>query len=110
MDRPGELHLRETPVLRDYQEYVAQMVKVRGFEDENIEKVFMLFTEEVGELAKAIRKLEGVKTDRQSRHHKAEEEVADVFIYLLDLCNFLQIDLEHAFRMKEEQNKLRTWE
>jgi NTP pyrophosphatase (non-canonical NTP hydrolase) len=33
-----------------------------------------------------------------------------VFMYLLDICNHFDIDLEKAFREKEEINKKRTWE
>jgi len=32
-----------------------------------------------------------------------------VFIYLLDICNHFNIDLEKAFRDKEEINKKRIW-
>ena len=37
------------------------------------------------------------------------EELADVFIYLCSLANMHNIDLEQAFRDKEEKNKQRTW-
>lgn len=37
------------------------------------------------------------------------EELADVFIYVCSLANMHGIDLEQAFRDKEEKNKLRTW-
>ena len=35
--------------------------------------------------------------------------MADVLIYLLDLANVLGVDLEKAFREKEEINKKRNW-
>jgi len=37
------------------------------------------------------------------------EEAADVLIILLGICNMLDIDLEKAFREKEEINKKRLW-
>ena len=37
------------------------------------------------------------------------EELADVFIYVCSLANMHGIDLERAFREKEEKNKRRTW-
>ena len=39
-----------------------------------------------------------------------EEEFADVLSYLLDLANCFQVDLETAFREKEQVNQARTWE
>ena len=39
-----------------------------------------------------------------------EEEFADVLSYLLDLANCFQVDLEQAFRAKEQLNQSRTWE
>lgn len=38
-----------------------------------------------------------------------KEELADVFIYLLSLANMHGLDLEEAFREKEEINKQREW-
>ena len=103
------LHLKPQPTLKDFQTYVADMVKERGFDKETLPQIFMLFIEECGELAKAIRKTENIKSDNNSEKFKVEQEAADVFIYLLDICNHLNVDLEKAFRDKEEVNKQRTW-
>lgn len=105
----SSLILKKSPRLKDFQQYVDLMVKERGFDKESIEEIFMLFTEECGEVAKAIRKRRNIHSDEASKHHKLEEEVADVFIYLLDICNYFDIDLEKAFREKEDINKRRTW-
>ncbi|EDY34543.1 MazG nucleotide pyrophosphohydrolase domain family [Aciduliprofundum boonei T469] len=45
--------------------------------------------EELGELFKAVRESKGI-----------EEEVADVFAWLLSVANVLGIDVEEAFKMK----------
>jgi NTP pyrophosphatase (non-canonical NTP hydrolase) len=45
--------------------------------------------EEVGELFKAVREKEGI-----------EEEIADVFAWLLSVSNVLGIDVEKAFKDK----------
>lgn len=105
----SNLNLKTNPTLADFQTYVADMVKERGFDQENIAEIFMLFLEECGEMAKAIRKSQNLKTDANSEKFKIEEEAADIFIYLLDICNHLNIDLEKAFRDKEEINKKRVW-
>lgn len=70
----------------------------------------MLFLEECGELAKAARKTQKIKTAKTSEQLSLGYEAADVFIYLLDICNHFGIDLEKAFRDKEEINKKRIWE
>ena len=104
-----DLELRENPTLQDFQEYVAEMIKVRGFEKETVPELFMLLLEECGELAKAARKTQNIKSDKNSENFHVAEEAADVLIYLLDICNYLEIDLEKAFRDKEEKNKTRVW-
>lgn len=106
----SNLYLKENPTLQDYQKYIAEMVVERGFVQESVPEIFMLFLEECGELAKAARKIQGLKTDAESQHHIIEHEAADVFNYLLDICNHFNIDLEKAFRDKEEINKKRTWQ
>lgn len=95
--------------LTEYQKLIKQLVKERGFDKETVPEVFTLLVEEVGELAKAIRKANGQKVDTKSRQHDVEEEAADVFWLLLDLCNRLDIDLAKAFDAKEKKNQERTW-
>ncbi|OJI06926.1 hypothetical protein BK004_02190, partial [bacterium CG10_46_32] len=70
-----------------------------------------LMVEEVGELAKALRKYLGLKSDedRKDRYPALEGELADVFIYLLDLANLLNISLFHALHEKERENEKRSW-
>ena len=106
----SNLNLKSNPTVRDFQEYVAQLVKERGFDKETVSEIFMLFLEECGEMAKAARKTQNIRSDKNSEQFKLEQEVADVFIYLLDICNHFDIDLEKAFRDKEEINKERVWE
>ncbi len=96
--------------INQYQDLIKQLVIERGFDKETVPEVFTLLVEEIGELAKAIRKQNGQKVDKKSKHHEVEEEAADVFWLLLDLCNRLEIDLGKAFRDKEIKNTKRKWE
>ena len=105
----SNLFLKQSPLLQDYQKYIQDMVKERGFQDESAPEILMLLVEEVGELAKSIRKTTSVKNDVNSENHDIEHEIADVFSYILALSNFFKIDLEKAFRDKEEINKERVW-
>lgn len=93
------------------QYYIHEMVVRRGFDKETPRDIFLLFIEEIGELAKAMRKYLGLKTDqdKQERYTKLESELADVFIYLLDLANTLEISLFRALYEKEQENEKRSW-
>jgi NTP pyrophosphatase (non-canonical NTP hydrolase) len=95
--------------LPDYQKLVKRLIVERGFDKETVPEVFMLFLEEAGEFAKAARKVSGITTDKNSKIHDLEEEAADVFWLLIDLCNRLDIDLAKAFEAKEKKNQERTW-
>lgn len=48
--------LNEQNSLRDVQKYVNKVNEIRGFNNQEVTKTMLLLTEEVGELAKAIRK------------------------------------------------------
>lgn len=104
-----ELRLTKNPTLKDFQEYVSQMVVERGFHEESISELFMRFLEESGEMAKAAKKVANMKVSGKTKIQHLDHEIADVFIYLLDICNRFNIDLERSFRDKEKINKGRKW-
>lgn len=92
-----------------YQQYVKKVLGERGFDDETITEKYMLFVEEVGELARAIRKHAGVKMASDTSVATLLDEAGDVLILYLDLCNQLGIDAEEALLHKEKKNSKRTW-
>lgn len=99
------------PGLPEYQHYMDEICQERGWTRDSYAEKFLLFTEEVGELAKAIRNAQGLYQEKARQEAgELEEEFADVFSYLLDLANYFHIDLEKAFREKEQVNASRTWE
>lgn len=99
------------PDLPAYQQYMDEICRERGWTRDSYAEKFLLFTEEVGELAKAIRKSQGLYQEKaRPKSIELEEEFADVFSYLLDLANCFQVDLEKAFREKEQVNATRHWE
>ena len=104
------LELKNNPTLKDYQEYVFNMKKERGF---NLTDKFYeccLLAEECGELISSVRKNnKNGSIGSGSVTGNVAEELADVFIYICSIANMHQIDLEKAFREKEEKNKLRVW-
>ena len=101
--------LKETAQLKDFQEYVAELEVERGFSEQGPKEKCLMLGEEVGELFKAVRKEEGLAIDKNSKVGDIKEELADIFIYLCSIANRYDVDLESAFREKEEKNKKRTW-
>ena len=104
------------------QQYVKEKCIERGFTKASDLEIYLLLTEEVGELAKAIRKKIAL-FEEQTREqptcndeNKAQliqdnlaEEMSDVLSYLLDLANRFDVDLAEAFKRKEAENDQREW-
>lgn len=104
------LELKSNPTLKDFQEYVLKMKQERGFNTTDKFYECCLLAEECGEVISAIRKnSKNGSIGSSSIAGNVAEELADVFIYLCSLANMHGIDLEQAFREKEEKNKNRTW-
>ena len=101
--------LKNTPSLSDFQRYVTELEHERGFIEQTTIDKCLLLGEEVGELFKAIRKSEGLSVDSNSTFTEIGDELSDIFIYLCAIANRKGIDLEEAFRSKEEKNKKRVW-
>jgi NTP pyrophosphatase (non-canonical NTP hydrolase) len=87
------------------------VVHSRGFGDESVRDVMLLLVEEIGELAKSIRREIGLKVGSAALEDRklVGNELADCLIYLLDLANLTNIDLDEAFRRKEALNSKKTW-
>lgn len=96
--------------LQEIQTYINKMIEERGFDKETPQDVMLLLTEEVGELAKEIRKTTQIKIDiSKGRKADVSGEIADVFMYILSMCRVMNIDLLEALKEKEEINLKRTW-
>lgn len=104
--------LNEKNTLQEVQQYIREVIKIRGFAEQEIEKTMLLLLEEVGELAKSIRKNATnmrIDTNKMNHYDTIESEVADVFIVLNSVCNKLNIDLYKALKDKESENIKRKW-
>lgn len=105
--------LNESNTLPEIQNYIKEVIRIRGFVGQEIEKTMLLLLEEVGELAKSIRKnATNMNIDKNKLNHydTIESEIADVFIVLNSVCNKLNIDLYKALKDKEEENIKRKWQ
>lgn len=98
--------------LVDIQKYINDVLELRGFNSQSAQDKMLLLTEEIGELAKAVRKSATsmpIDYEKMQNYDTVESEVADVFIVLLSLCNVLKIDINEAFIAKEKENTERAW-
>jgi len=102
-----ELH--DKPILANFQKYVSELEEERGFYSQTTIDKCLLLGEEIGELFKAVRKSEGLLVDTNSNFTEIGDELADILIYVCAIANRKNIDLEKAFRVKEEKNKKRIW-
>ncbi len=95
--------------LKKLQAYVWQMNIERKFNTEDPSKKLVMLMEEVGELAKAVRKTIGLKFTDTTRQTDLIEELADVQIVLLGLASLMDIDMYDAVIAKESKNRKRSW-
>jgi len=92
-----------------YKTETAELCRLKGWDKASIERVWMLYTEESGELASAIRQLLKYcrKTNlKKERGTDVMMEMGDVFSYLFQLAYMLDIDLDDMWR--KHQSKVRT--
>ena len=106
--------LKQQPTLADLQQYMKTVCAERGWDQNTYLETFLLFSEEIGELAKAIRNHTDLYQEKSKKQkdtrNELEGEFADVLGYLLDLANYFEVDLEKAFRDKEAVNAKRNWD
>ena len=104
--------LKLNSTLPDIQTYIKEVLKLRGFSNQTVKDKLLLLAEEVGELAKAVRKnLLGASIDpnRLSNYDSVESEIADVFIVLVSVANALDIDVFKSLKEKDKININRKW-
>ena len=72
---------------------------------ENGQRLVLKLIEEFGELAENIRK--NMRYDGKNIKGTIEEEVFDVFYYIIAIANDYEIDLEKIFYIKDEVNEIK---
>lgn len=100
------------PTLPHLQLYQKQVCEERGWDKTSDLETFLLFTEEVGELAKGIRNRMAlyIEKGKSLNPDELEGEFADVLSYLMELANRFDVDIETAYRKKEAKNAQREWD
>jgi len=88
--------------LNCYKEQVMNMCAYKGWNKVPLEKVWLLLTEEVGELAGSIRRHSN--TFKDNKKVCIEDELGDVFSYLFQIAGMLQIDLDHMWYTNQSKS------
>jgi len=109
MDMEQDDLIPEDISMKDLQNYVWRINQERGFNLTDPSKKLVMLMEEVGELAKAVRKESGMKFSRTTTRTNIEDELADVQIVLLGLAGICGVDMVAAVAKKEIENRRREW-
>lgn len=79
-----------------------RICKQKGWDKVPIHKVWLLFTEEIGELASAIRQSQNIYK-KSGKTIDVATEMGDVFSYLFQLAYMLNIDLDTMWEVHKEK-------
>ncbi|MBN1218537.1 MAG: hypothetical protein JXM69_06405 [Anaerolineae bacterium] len=94
--------------LRELQNLVSNIRQQRGFTMDPL-KILVLLTEEVGEVARELKRTWSPNYDPFSKKD-LEDELADVLVCLLALANQFEIDLEKVLLSKlVDKDSHREW-
>lgn len=99
----------QTLTLQNFQQFIADEGQERGWDKRPVQDKMLLMTEEVGEVAKALRKELKMGAEKPENTDHLAEELVDVMNYIADIANDFDIDLDQAFRAKWQKNATRTW-
>lgn len=102
--------LSKNSSVEEIQKYIKDMFEVRGFRTSLLERMCLL-TEEMGELAKEVRKTDNNLLIDVNKNYSSnlENEITDVFICLMGMCELLDMDIVQGLKNKEEINFERKW-
>ena len=112
VDSPEEVFIQVTsqrlppppPRVKVFQHYYKQAAAQRGYERESTQNCLLLMVEEVGELARALRKKQKLTRHGSPIRNAESLELADVFMYVIHMANILKIDLGEVVQQKELLN------
>jgi len=83
--------------------YLQKYIKSKDYKPELVKEYFLKLSEEVGELAKAMRK-GNVAADAENIKDTIDEELWDIIYYAVAIANCYDIDLEQVIKVKENIN------
>ena len=88
--------------IQNLQEYICEKIKDRGFEEESLRERLLMLAEEVGELIRACKKIDGRYVDQKREIvSEAGKELCDVINMTFAVGVKLGLDIEKEFLAKE---------
>ena len=84
-------------------QYLQDYIRAKDFKPELKKDYFLKLSEEVGELARAMRKSLRPESSGQIKE-TVEEELWDVIYYALAIANLYDVDMETVIPVKEALN------
>jgi NTP pyrophosphatase (non-canonical NTP hydrolase) len=88
--------------LNYYKDETLKICFMKGWDEVSNELIWMLLTEEVGELASAIRRTTNNFTDKKKIF--IEGEIMDVLSYLFQIADRFNVDLDKAWEEHKNNN------
>ena len=84
--------------IRDYQTWLQEWDRVRGWDRVAVSHTLVHAVEEMGEVARLVLQWEGYKeaTDATKLHNDLTEELSDLFVFLFKLAYQTGVDVEAA--------------
>lgn len=95
--------------MNTYKDETKVMCESKGWDKATINTVWLLFTEEVGELASAIRHHQKHFRKNTRKSSDVVSEMGDVFSYLFQLAYMLNIDLDTMWEIHRKKVSQRTY-
>mgnify|MGYP005642439657 FL=1 len=98
--------------LNYYKSETEKVCKSKGWDKVNVDTVWLLLTEEVGELASAIRQYKKKFKKMNLKKERGTDvmmEMGDVFSYLFQLAHMLNIDLDKMWSEHKEKVKMKKY-
>jgi NTP pyrophosphatase (non-canonical NTP hydrolase) len=96
--------------MNPYKEETRKLCQMNGWDQAPVSTVWLLFTEEIGELASAIRhRHRQFTTARNRKTQDVTMEMGDVFSYLFQLAYMLDVDLDEMWRAHNDKMKTRNY-
>jgi NTP pyrophosphatase (non-canonical NTP hydrolase) len=95
--------------MNSYKWETHDLCVAKGWDKAPIDKVWLLFTEEIGELASAIRQNQKLYQKNSRKKWDVVTELGDVFSYLFQIADILDIDLDQMWQVHRQKNRNRNY-
>jgi NTP pyrophosphatase (non-canonical NTP hydrolase) len=95
--------------MNSYKWETHDLCVAKGWDKAPIDKVWLLFTEEIGELASAIRQNQKLYQKNSRKKWDVVTELGDVFSYLFQIADILEVDLDQMWQVHRQKNRNRNY-